>query len=131
MVPLFTGRCRLGEKEIPEVILGLKLRLEQLLNERGDVERAEVAFHVHRLLEGGHGRQVSGIIFGVPVALRRSEHRRDSQGEENGTIIIDHDYRKSCLMESFRVKAVNFYSRKWYRYEHRHACRCWSELMVP
>jgi hypothetical protein len=57
MVPLSERRHRLFKQEIPEVILGLKLRLEQLLTDRSDVERAEVAFHcLHCLLEGSQGR---------------------------------------------------------------------------
>jgi len=57
MVPLSERRHRLYKLEIPDVILGLKLRLEQLLKEKNDLERTEVAFHcLYRLLEGGHGR---------------------------------------------------------------------------
>ena len=57
MVPLSERRHRLYKQEIPDVILGLKLRLEQLLKEKSDLERAEVVFHcLFRLLQGGHGR---------------------------------------------------------------------------
>ena len=57
MVPLSERRHRLYSQEIPEVVLGLRLRLEQLLTERKERERAEVAFHaLYRLLEGSPGR---------------------------------------------------------------------------
>ena len=57
MVPFSERRHRLYKQEIPDVILGLKMRLEQLLKEKSDLERAEVAFHcLFRLLQGGHGR---------------------------------------------------------------------------
>lgn len=57
MVPLSERRHRLYSHEIPEVIEGLKLRLEELLDEREDPERAEMAFRaLHRLLNVGAGR---------------------------------------------------------------------------
>ena len=56
MVPFSERRHRLYKQEIPDVILGLKMRLEQLLKEKSDLERAEVAFHcLYRLLQDGHG----------------------------------------------------------------------------
>ena len=49
-------RHRLYDSEIPEVILGLNLRLRQLL-ERKDTEKAQTAFRcIHRLLEDNPGR---------------------------------------------------------------------------
>ena len=57
MVPLSGRRHRLYEREIPEVVAGLKLRLDQLLWEQEDKEKAMVAFRcLHRLLGGGVGR---------------------------------------------------------------------------
>jgi len=50
-------RHRLYDSEIPEVILGLRLRLKQLLIERKDTEKAQTAFRcMHRLLEDNPGR---------------------------------------------------------------------------
>ena len=50
-------RHRLYDVEIPEVIEGLRLRLEVLLESRDDRERAEIAFRtLYRLLDGGPGR---------------------------------------------------------------------------
>ena len=50
-------RHRLNDSEIPEVIMGLRLRLLQLLKERKDTERALVALRCYeRLLEETHGR---------------------------------------------------------------------------
>jgi hypothetical protein len=57
MVPLSERRHRLYKEEIPEVVLGLRLRLEQLLEEKREIDRAEVAFRaLCRLLEPGPGR---------------------------------------------------------------------------
>ena len=57
MVPLSERRHRLTEREIPEVIYGLALLLKQMLKEKKDAERAEIAFRcLQRLLEGGAGR---------------------------------------------------------------------------
>ena len=57
MVPLSERRHRLYEQEIPEVIAGLVLLLKQLLKERREAERAEVAFRcLYRLIEAGAGR---------------------------------------------------------------------------
>ena len=57
MVPLSERRHRLYDSEIPEVILGLSLRLRQLLKERKDTEKAQTAFRcIHRLLEDNPGR---------------------------------------------------------------------------
>jgi hypothetical protein len=57
MVPLSERRHRLYDSEIPEVILGLSLRLKQLLEERKDTEKAQNAFRcIHRLLEDNPGR---------------------------------------------------------------------------
>jgi hypothetical protein len=57
MVPLSERRHRLYEREIPEVIYGLALLLKQMLKERKDAERAEIAFRcLQRLLEEGAGR---------------------------------------------------------------------------
>ena len=57
MVPLSERRHRLYDSEIPEVILGLNLRLRQLLEERKDTEKAQTAFRcIHRLLEDKPGR---------------------------------------------------------------------------
>ena len=50
-------RHRLYDSEIPEVILGLNLRLKQLLVERKDPEKAQTAFRcMHRLLGDNPGR---------------------------------------------------------------------------
>ena len=50
-------RHRLYDSEIPEVILGLSLRLRQLAGERKDTEKAQTAFRcIHRLLEDNPGR---------------------------------------------------------------------------
>ena len=57
MVPLSGRRHRLYDSEIPEVILGLNLRLKQLLVERKDMEEAETAYRcMHRLLGNNKGR---------------------------------------------------------------------------
>jgi hypothetical protein len=57
MVPMSERRHRLYSHELPEVIEGLRLRLERLLEERADKERAEVAFRtLYRLLNGCPGR---------------------------------------------------------------------------
>ena len=53
MVPLSERRHRLYSHEIPEVVEGLMLRLEVLLERREDLERAEVAFRAMYRLEGG------------------------------------------------------------------------------
>lgn len=50
-------RHRLYEKEIPEVILGLHLRLKQLLEKREDAKTAETTYNcMYRLLEDKPGR---------------------------------------------------------------------------
>jgi hypothetical protein len=55
MVPLSERRHRRHYSEIPEVILGLSLRLKQLLE--GGTRRAQTAFRcIHRLLENNPGR---------------------------------------------------------------------------
>ena len=46
-------RHRLYSHEIPEVIEGLRLRLEGLLKEKTDLERAEITFRTKYRLEGG------------------------------------------------------------------------------
>ena len=57
MVPLSERRHRLYEREIPEVIYGLALLLKQMMKEKKDAERAEIAFRcLQRLLEEGAGR---------------------------------------------------------------------------
>ena len=57
MVPLSERRHRLYPHEIPEVVEGLKLRLERLLEAREDPEKAEIVFKtLHRLLDGRIGR---------------------------------------------------------------------------
>jgi hypothetical protein len=57
MVPLSERRHRLYRHEIPEVIEGLRLRLENLVEERVDRENAEIAFRtLYRLLDGSPGR---------------------------------------------------------------------------
>ena len=57
MVPLSEKRHRLYESEIPEVILGLRLRLAQLLEYKTDPERAQLALRcLHRLIEMNPGR---------------------------------------------------------------------------
>jgi hypothetical protein len=45
-------RHRLYSREIPEILEGLRLRLEVLLEKREDLERAEVAFRALYRLEG-------------------------------------------------------------------------------
>ncbi len=52
MVPLSERRHRLYSHEIPEILEGLRLRLEVLLEKREDSERAEVAFRTLYRLEG-------------------------------------------------------------------------------
>jgi hypothetical protein len=52
-VPLSERRHRLYSREIPEILEGLRLRLEVLLEKREDPERAEVAFRTLYRLEGG------------------------------------------------------------------------------
>jgi hypothetical protein len=57
MVPLSERRHRIYPYEIPEVIEGLRLRLETLLEEKRNQKKAEVAFRVmYRLLDGSKGR---------------------------------------------------------------------------
>jgi hypothetical protein len=57
MVPLSERRHRLYGDEIPEVIQGLRLRLEGLLEAEEDRERAEIAFRaLYRLMHGDPGR---------------------------------------------------------------------------
>ena len=57
MVPLSEKRHRLYESEIPEVILGLRLRLAQLLEDKNDPEKAQLALRcLHRLIETNPGR---------------------------------------------------------------------------
>jgi hypothetical protein len=57
MVPLSERRHRLYGDEIPEVIEGLRLRLEALWDAKEDSERAEIAFRaLYRLVHGGPGR---------------------------------------------------------------------------
>lgn len=46
-------RHRLYSNEIPEVVEGLILRLERLLEKREEPERAEIAFRAMYRLEGG------------------------------------------------------------------------------
>ena len=56
-VPLSERRHRLYSHEIPEILEGLRLRLEELLEKREDPERAEIAFRaLYRLNEKGVGR---------------------------------------------------------------------------
>jgi hypothetical protein len=53
MVPLSERRHRLYGDEIPEVIEGLRLRLEALWDAKEDSERAEIAFRaLYRLVQG-------------------------------------------------------------------------------
>ena len=52
MVPLSEKRHRLHSHEIPEVLEGLRLRLEVLLEKRKEPGRAEVAFRAMYRLEG-------------------------------------------------------------------------------
>ena len=57
MVPLSERRHRLYSNQLPEVVEGLRLRLEHLLEARDDLERAEIAFRtLYRLLDTGVGR---------------------------------------------------------------------------
>jgi hypothetical protein len=57
MVPLSEKRHRLYSSEIPEVILGLRLRLKQLLEEKNDPEKAQLTLRcLHRLIETNQGR---------------------------------------------------------------------------
>jgi hypothetical protein len=56
MVPLSERRHRLYPSEIPEVILGLRLRPIQLLEEKNDSGRAKITFRcMHRLLKENLG----------------------------------------------------------------------------
>jgi len=60
MVPLSEKRHRLHPHEIPEVIQGLILRLEKLVEERKDEENAKIVFRtLNRLMfaeKGGRPR---------------------------------------------------------------------------
>jgi len=57
LVPLSEKRHRLYDSEIPEVVLGLRLRLQQLLEEKNDPEKAQLTQRcLHRLLEKNPGR---------------------------------------------------------------------------
>ena len=57
LVPLSERRHRLYSQEIPEVVEGLTLRLERLLEKREEPERAEIAFRaLYRLERGIVGR---------------------------------------------------------------------------
>ena len=57
MVPLSEKRHRLHSHEIPEVEEGLRLRLEALLEKKGEPERAEIAFRtLYRLKKTSVGR---------------------------------------------------------------------------
>jgi hypothetical protein len=57
MVPLSEKRHRLYTSEIYEVILGLRLQLLQLLEEKKEPEKAEIAFHyLYRLRDNNMGR---------------------------------------------------------------------------
>jgi hypothetical protein len=57
LVPLMGKRHCLYSNEIPEVVKGVKLRLEKLLEERVDMENAQVAFRAfYRLQDGKPGR---------------------------------------------------------------------------
>ncbi len=57
MVPLSERRHRLHRHELPEVVEGLRLRLWELLEKRGEPERAEIAFRtLYRLKETSVGR---------------------------------------------------------------------------
>jgi hypothetical protein len=57
MVPLSERRHRLYKHEIPEVVKGLVLRLQQLLEKREDRENAETAFRaLFRLTNSELGR---------------------------------------------------------------------------
>jgi hypothetical protein len=50
-------RLHLYEKEIPEIVRGLRLLLEQLLERREETERAEIAFRaLERLTKDKPGR---------------------------------------------------------------------------
>ena len=53
VIPLSEIRHRLYSHEIPEIIEGLRLRLEGLLEKKTDLERAENAFRTMYRLEGG------------------------------------------------------------------------------
>ena len=57
MVPLSERRHRLYSNELPQVVEGLRLRLEHLLETEEDQESAKVAFRaLYRLLDIGVGR---------------------------------------------------------------------------
>jgi len=57
LVPLSIRRLHLYKREIPEIVRGLKLRLEQLLERREENERAEIAFRaLQRLTRDKPGR---------------------------------------------------------------------------
>lgn len=57
MVPLSGTRHRLYDSEISEVILGLRLQLKQLLEEKKEPEKAEITFHcLYRLRDNNLGR---------------------------------------------------------------------------
>ena len=57
MVPLSEVRRRIFKSEMPEIIEGLKMRLEKLYQERKDPAKAEIGFRVmYRLAMGIKGR---------------------------------------------------------------------------
>ena len=83
-------RHRLNNSEIPEVILGLRLRLLQLLEERKDPETAEIGLRcLHRLLEENPGRPKYqefswdfleyNVVYGEEHILARIEEIKRAQ----------------------------------------------------
>jgi len=72
MVPLSERRHRIQEHEIPEVVEGLKLRLSQLLEEREEEDKAEIAFRICPLNTRQAGEaKISRFLLGSSTILHR------------------------------------------------------------
>jgi hypothetical protein len=101
MVPLSERRHRLYQSEIPEVILGLRLRLIQLLKEKNDPERAQLAFRcLHRLMGEKPGRPtypefsweyLSYYVYeGEEHILKRLEEMKKESARTDSVSVNDH-----------------------------------------
>ena len=67
MVPLSESRPRLKDDEIPKVVLGLRLRLLELVAKREEPEKAQIAYRcLTHLLEDKPGRPSTLISTGTP-----------------------------------------------------------------
>ncbi len=67
-------RHRLYSHEIPEILEGLRLRLEELLEKREDSERAEVAFRALYRLGGKTVGRPKYLKFSWEVLEQYLEH---------------------------------------------------------